>query len=271
MTNQNLAPVIFVPHGGGPLPLLNDPGHAELTSFFKQLGKNIKRPSAILMISAHWEEGQVSITSGSNPQMIYDYYGFPPESYTIKYPAPGEPELASTIYYHLAQKNIPVQLNEKRGFDHGMYVPLLLMYPEADIPTIQITIYKNMDPAKHIELGRALAEIRKSEDLLIIGSGMSFHNIPTFFSNDPVSNQRSEAFDKWLVDALTNKAYDFSKREELLNNWTQAPHARFSHPREDHLMPLLMCFGISEFSNAPAEVVYDGYVMGKKVSSFLWK
>src|SRR5690606_23835066 len=140
MSHPSLMPVVFVPHGGGPMPLLDDPGHRELTAFLKSLGQTLPEPRAILVISAHWEEDIASVSSSPAPTMIYDYNGFPPESYQLKYPAPGEPQLAQQVADLLTAHQIPVRPDPQRGFDHGTFVPLMLMYPAARIPVVQLSL-----------------------------------------------------------------------------------------------------------------------------------
>ena len=157
MTQQG-GRILFIPHGGGPLPLLGDPGHAALVKFLQQAGQNMPRPDAIVVISAHWEQPVATLTSHPAPSIIYDYGGFPEESYAIEYPAPGEPALAQQIAELLQQHHIAHQLDARRGFDHGLFVPLKLMYPAADIPCLQLSLLASLDAAAHIELGRARAE-----------------------------------------------------------------------------------------------------------------
>jgi len=138
MTNSNqLCPVLFIPHGGGPLPLLGDESHLALVRFLKEITLSLPLPSSILIISAHWEEDKVTITNGKRPSLIYDYYGFPKEMYQIEYPAPGDPVLADKIYKLFQDSGIEAKLDEQRGFDHGMFVPLKIMFPEAEIPCVQ--------------------------------------------------------------------------------------------------------------------------------------
>lgn len=174
------APVIYIPHGGGPLPLLGDRAHLSLIDFLTQLGDKVVRPSAILLISAHWECDQVTLTSGDSPPLIYDYYGFPPESYEIQYAPPGSPDLAEYISTLLQEEGIDSRLDTERGYDHGMFVPLKLIYPEAKIPCVQLSLQSALQAEDHIKVGQALQRVRE-ENVLIIGSGLSFHNMECFF------------------------------------------------------------------------------------------
>ncbi|MDD5115413.1 MAG: class III extradiol ring-cleavage dioxygenase, partial [Methylobacter sp.] len=163
-----LSSVLYLSHGGGPLPLLGDKRHQNLVAFIKDAASLITKPAAILVISAHWEKSKPTITSGAFPALIYDYYGFPKESYEITYPAPGSPKLAQKIFNLLEKTGIEARLDDQRGFDHGLFVPLKIMYPEADIPCVQLSLVNSLQPDAHIEIGKALAGLRK-ENVLIIG------------------------------------------------------------------------------------------------------
>jgi len=267
--SQTLSPVLYLPHGGGPLPILGDKRHEKMVLFLQNIVSELSEPSAILVISAHWEEEQATITSSDHPEIIYDYYGFPAEAYTIQYAAPGNPGLADEIYALLAAAGVPARLDEQRGFDHGLFVPLKLMYPEAQIPCIQLSLLKNLNPQAHIALGKAIASLRE-KNILIIGSGMSFHNLKTFFSDTIDSSKENNAFDHWLIETCTDPAILSEAREQRLIEWEKAPFARFCHPREEHLLPLHICYGIACADNPTAKVVFNEKIMEKKVTSFLW-
>jgi len=260
------APVLYIPHGGGPLPLLGDPDHQQLVDFLQRIPSSLRKPSAIVLISAHWEQEQATITSGATPELMYDYYGFPAASYRIQYPAPGAPALAKKIYALLRSAGIVARLDERRGFDHGLFVPLKIMYPEAEIPCVQLSLLAGLDPKAHIALGKALAPLR-NEDILIVGSGFSFHNLRAFFAGPSgMPDQRNEAFNGWLIATCTDERLSAEEREGRLVAWEAAPHAR-CHPREEHLLPLHVCFGMAQVK---ARLVFDQEVMGKKASAFLW-
>ncbi|WP_250655987.1 DODA-type extradiol aromatic ring-opening family dioxygenase [Alkalimarinus coralli] len=264
---EKSSPVLFIPHGGGPMPLFDHKGHQELVSFLKSIPAQLGAPSAIILISAHWEEGKVTITGGESPELIYDYYGFPKDAYDVKYPAPGHTVLAERVNDLLKHHNIESDIDYERGFDHGMYVPLKLMYPEASIPCIQLSLINNLNPKQHIEIGKALAKLRK-ENVLIIGSGFSFHNLDAFRSINGGSNDsKNEAFEQWLIDTCTDKMFSPVEREQRLTGWSDAPHARYCHPREEHLLPLHVCYGLA---GTEAKLVFEGTVLGKKASAFLW-
>jgi 4,5-DOPA dioxygenase extradiol len=261
------SPVLYFPHGGGPLPLLGDIGHKNMVDFLKAITQTFIEPSAILVISAHWEEKKATITSGQTPSLIYDYYGFPEESYHIKYPAPGDPALARNVFRLLQEAEIEAHLDDHRGFDHGLFVPLKIMYPAAQIPCIQLSLISGLDPGAHIRLGRALSELRK-QNLLIIGSGFSFHNMQAFFSSSrDMPDSKNGTFQQWLLDTCTEKNLSREERENRLIEWESAPFARYCHPREEHLMPLHVCCGLTGSS---AKLVFDGEVLGKRAIALLW-
>jgi aromatic ring-opening dioxygenase catalytic subunit (LigB family) len=268
MANQ-LSRVVYVPHGGGPLPVLGDQRHESLTVFLRGVAKDLGKPSAILVVSAHWEEDQPTITSASQPELIYDYHGFPPPSYELRYPAPGEPRLAQMIHALIEASGAKARLDDRRGFDHGLFIPLLLMYPEARIPCLQLSLLKHLNPAAHIALGRAIAAVRE-HNVLIVGSGMSFHNMREFFASNEKSNDACNRFDGWLRETCADAKLPAAEREKRLLEWEKAPAARFCHPREEHLLPLHVCYGAAAVETPTATVAFNKEVMGKKVTALLW-
>jgi len=258
---------LFVSHGGGPLPLLGDDGHREMVDVLKEIAGVIPKPEAIVVVSAHWEERHPVITHASRPALIYDYYGFPEESYEIQYPATGNPQLAEQVFSRLNSKGFDATLDDQRGFDHGLFVPLKIMYPDADIPCIQVSLLNSLNPQIHIRMGEALGQLAGTE-ALIIGSGFSFHNMAAFFkSADKESKLKNEAFENWLISTCSNKAIDETERAEWLVNWDQAPFARYCHPREEHLLPLHVCYGVAQ---QPCRRVFEFNVLNKKASAYLW-
>lgn len=260
--------VLFISHGGGPMPLLGDPGHREMVDRLTELAGKLRKPSAILVVSAHWEESVPTITAGASPRLIYDYYGFPPESYSIEYPCPGEPALAHQIHQALEQSGIPARLDEQRGFDHGLFVPLKLMYPEADIPCVQLSLVNSLDASAHLAIGRALQAL-DYDNLLVIGSGFSFHNMREFFAPDtPEVQARNLAFEDWLENTCADPSIAESERTERLAHWEQAPHARFCHPREEHLLPLHVCYGLA---GKPSDSHISATILGKQSGMFYWR
>ena len=264
---KSLPRSLFISHGGGPLPLLGDPEHREMVACLQNIAAAIPRPEAIVVFSAHWEEGLPTITAASNPSLIYDYYGFPPESYDIQYPCVGSPALAQEIFSRLENSGIDARLDESRGFDHGLFVPLKIMYPEADIPCVQVSLVNSLDPLRHIEIGRALEGLHR-QNILVVGSGFSFHNLKAFFnSGGGESQQLNETFENWLQEVCSGTGYSEEERSALLCRWEEAPGARFCHPREEHLLPLHVCFGIAQ---SHARERFDITILNRQSSMYLW-
>ena len=259
--------VLYLSHGAGPMPLLGDEGHQEMIDNLELIAGKISKPSAIILVSAHWEMAALTITHAASPSLLYDYYGFPQPAYEIQYPAPGQPDLANMVASALIDQGIKSVLDGTRGFDHGMFVPLKIMYPEADVPCIQLSLVSGLDPETHIAIGKALSEL-ESDNLLIIGSGFSFHNMRAFFAPRTAEMElMNKEFMQWLDDTCSNPNIDEDERSRRLINWEKAPSARFCHPREEHLLPLHVCYGAarcacSEFFNLE--------IIGKKASTYLW-
>jgi 4,5-DOPA dioxygenase extradiol len=261
-----MAQIVYFSHGGGPMPILGDPGHKAMVEFMTRLPSQLKKPDLILVISAHWEESAATLLGAQNPEMFYDYYGFPDQAYEITYPAPGSPEYANRIAGVLKQNNIPARIDPQRGFDHGLFIPLKLMYPQADIPCLQLSLLRGLNPGAHIALGKALRGF-KNENILVIGSGFSFHNMSAFTwqgigAPDPANN----AFQNWLIEGCTGPMSQ-SEREQRLIEWEKAPSARYCHPREEHLLPLHVCLGMTD---QPAKLIFDDQILGKRSVAFLW-
>jgi aromatic ring-opening dioxygenase catalytic subunit (LigB family) len=258
-------PVVFLPHGGGPWPWVDvgfgDASELEaLASYLRSLATVPKTPAkAVLVVSAHWEEPVPTVMTSAHPPMLYDYYGFPPESYQITWPAPGHPELAGRVRELLGKGGFDTAENAERGFDHGTFVPLKLGYPKADMPTVQLSLKRGLDPAEHLAMGRALAPLRE-EGVYIVGSGMTYHNLRAFRREAaPVS----ETFDAWLRQTATAEP---SERDRRLTEWSQAPAARQAHPREEHPMPLMVCGGAA--GQDRATVPYNGTLLGLRLSAY---
>ena len=271
------------------------------------------RPSAILVISAHWEVGAdeadtpiVSVTAGETPSLLFDYSGFPPETYHYKYPAPGSPELAKRIQHllesneilsPLVNKPVKVVLDHERGFDHGVFVPLLLAFPSADIPVVCLSLHRSLNPELHFSIGAKLAPLRQ-EGILIIGSGVSFHNMRVLMQNwgatrAVLPEQAAGAdFDKALRNAVlldvngdekredtveieasaaleltrTLEASNSTRRFRALMRWKSFPGATTAHPREEHLIPLLVAAGAG--GNDEAAVIFEDVCMGAVMTGF---
>jgi aromatic ring-opening dioxygenase catalytic subunit (LigB family) len=214
------------------------------------------------MVSAHWQEPAFSVTSGAKPGMIFDYYGFPPHTYELRYPAPGDPRLAERIVGLLGQAHLPAQADPQRGFDHGMFIPLMLMFPDADIPVVQLSLRHDLDPQAHLQAGQALAALR-DEGVLIVGSGMSFHNMRAY--GDPRFGPISDEFDHWLTAAVEAAP---QQRLQALADWAQAPSARLCHPprAEEHLLPLMLVAGAA--TDDAGQRVFTDRVLETTLSAF---
>ena len=260
-------PTFFVSHGGGPWPFMKDQYgstydklEASLVDMRRQVGG--RPPKAVLVISGHWEEAQPTLSSGEHPPMIYDYGGFPAHTYQVKYPAPGAPELAERVAQLLDAAGHPALLDPQRGFDHGTFSMLYPVYPQADVPVVQLSLMRDLNPMTHIDIGRALAPLR-SEGVLIIGSGLSYHNLRQF---GPGGKQASHAFDEWLQ--LTLLQLPPHQRTSALLHWDEAPYARLAHPREEHLLPLMVALGAAEQEAAACVYHEDDFFGSLAVSSF---
>ena len=243
MTTPLRQPAIYIPHGGGPWPFVQTPfiPPAEMASLERYLRTLITdlpaQPTAVLVVSAHWEEPVATLMTHPQPPMLFDYYGFPPETYELSWPAPCATSLIDRVTALLAQAGLPSATNAERGYDHGTFVPLMLALPKADLPILQMSLLASLDPAAHLALGRALAPLR-DEGVLLIGSGYSYHNMRGFGSAE--SAAPSQLFDDWLAETALATP---TERERRLVDWARAPAARLCHPREEHLLPLHVMAG----------------------------
>lgn len=258
-------PVAFIPHGGGPWPFV-DLGFTNQQEFDGLVGylQSVRAlpkepPKALLVVSAHWEEAVPTVQTSERPPMLYDYYGFPPESYKIQWNAPGDPALAERVRSLLGAAGFSTATDAKRGYDHGTFVPLKLTYPNADVPAVQLSLQRDLDPATHLAMGRALAPLR-DEGIFIVGSGMTYHNLRAFNRSSAAA---AEAFDAWLRDAATAAP---EERARLLSEWTSAPMARAVHPREEHLIPLMVIAGAA--GDDKGVVAYNGTFAGLRLSAY---
>lgn len=259
-------PTVFVPHGGGPCFFMDwtigpadtwEPLAEFLRSFDRIVGS---RPDAIIVVSGHHEGDVVEINSSPRPPMLFDYYGFPDHTYELSYPAPGSPALAGRVGELLDAVGIDYRFDPDRGFDHGVFVPFLLVYPDADIPVVQVSLRSDLDADFHLGLGEALTPLR-DDGVLIVGSGLSYHNMSAFMTSHAVRD--SVTFDDWLAAACTAKP---SARKSKLANWDQAPAARAAHPREEHLMPLMVAAGAAR--EDLGRTVFRDTVMGATISGY---
>lgn len=233
-------PAIFLPHGGGPCFFMD--WTMGPPSTWDRLGAWLRAlpallpcsPTALVVVSAHWEESVATVTSGAHPPLVYDYYGFPAHTYELQWPAPGDPALAEELIGRLREYGIPARGDPDRGFDHGVFVPLKVAYPEPTVPVVQLSLLSSLDPGAHFALGRALEPLR-DDGVVVLGSGMSFHNMSLFGSGS--ARPVSRTFDRWLLSAATAEHHE---RLEQLSRWEHAPEARSAHPREEHLAPLFV-------------------------------
>jgi aromatic ring-opening dioxygenase catalytic subunit (LigB family) len=244
MASQTQLPTYFISHGGGPWPWVKDmlPGDwTPLEQSLQAIPLELDvTPRAVLVVSGHWEEPDFTVQTHPHPPMYYDYGGMPEFTYRLQYPAPGSPDVARRVGALLTDASIPVAYDGERGFDHGVFAPMYVAYPEADVPILQLSLKQGYEPAAHLAAGRALAPLR-SEGVLIVGSGFTYHNMANF---GPGGSAPSKEFNQWLTTTLVETSSD--ERSEKLLSWEHAPSARTSHPAEDHLIPLMVAVGAAE-------------------------
>ncbi|MDR3739513.1 MAG: class III extradiol ring-cleavage dioxygenase [Terracidiphilus sp.] len=267
MTPKNLRqPTIFLPHGGGPCFFMDWTwGPADTWQptqrFLEGLAATLPAPpKALLVVSGHWEEAAFTASTAERPELIFDYYGFPEDTYRLTWPAAGDPALAVRATALLKQAGLPAATTAARGFDHGVFVPLKVAFPEAHIPTVALSLASSLDPAVHIAAGKALAPLR-DEGVLIVASGMSFHNLRGYFR--PETPERARAFDAWLTKAVESSA---EERTKLLTAWRDAPFAEYAHPREEHLIPLMVAAGAG--GDAPGKRIFTDEPMAAQISAY---
>lgn len=257
-------PTFFIPHGGGPCFFMQwhpPDTWTNMRRFLEGLVQGLPaRPKAMLVVSAHWEAAIPTITSGEAPPLIYDYHGFPPHTYALEWPAPGSPALARAAQTLLQEAGIDAALDQTRGFDHGVFIPLKLALPEADIPTVALSLQAGLDPQRHFDIGAALAPLR-DEGVLIVGSGLSYHNVGALMGRGEPAG--AAEFDAWLTGTM---AAEPQARNAALIRWPDAPGARLAHPREEHLLPLFVAAGAA--ATAPASKPYADTINGAPVSAF---
>ncbi len=268
MTSPPELPTFYIPHGAGPCFFMDwSLGAPDTWDHMAQwlsvgLPKAVGiKPKALVVFSAHWECKAIRINGHATPSLIYDYYGFPEQTYLITYPAPGEPGLAQEIQSLLIQAGITASIDDTHGLDHGVFIPLKLSYPQADIPIVQVSLKEGLDPETHFQLGRALKSLR-GKGVLIIGSGMSYHNMQMLMQS-PKKNDISDRFDEWLTETCTASP---DARQKQLIAWESAPFARQAHPREEHLLPLMVAAGAA--SEEPGYCIFTDRVMGATVSAY---
>ena len=230
-----MLPSLFISHGSPMLPLTEAPAR----TFLQHLAATLERPKAILVASAHWETRKPAVNAVVRNDTIHDFSGFPPALYRLSYPAPGDPKLAERVGTLLHAAGLATEIDHTRGLDHGAWVPLLLAYPDADIPVLQVSVQTPLGPAHHVRLGEALAPLR-AEGVLVIGSGSWTHDLRRFRGQaiDAPEAPDVVAFSDWMDTALTE-----GRRDDLLSYRTKAPHAAQEHPTEEHLLPLFVAMG----------------------------
>ncbi|KAI5634178.1 catalytic ligB subunit of aromatic ring-opening dioxygenase domain-containing protein [Phthorimaea operculella] len=267
VSSEYFAPSLFLNHGGGPYPVLREKDNVAFADFLTNVSQivDLSRLRAIIIVTAHREEDVVTISSGKHHDLVYDYSNFPPETYKYKYKAEGDPELARRVQEAFQAAGMKARLDPERGWDHGTFIPMMLINPAATIPIIQISIHTNQDAQYHYKMGEILYQFRK-EGIAIFGSGMSYHNMHEFrkASDNIVVN---EEFDNFLNDACTG---DLKKRKDILN-WESVPGGLEAHPRwyADHLMPLIVNAGAGGIQ--PGRKVFETIFRGKfKMSGFIW-
>ncbi|MCA6058987.1 dioxygenase [Thalassolituus sp. ST750PaO-4] len=266
MSANQRQPSLYIPHGGGPCFFMEWPGNPQLWDNMAAMLRSIparlpQPPSAILLISAHWEAPVFTFCGGSHPKLEYDYYGFPPHTYEIRYQASGAPALAERAAQLLQDAGIGAAVDNNALWDHGVFIPLKVAYPQEEIPVLAMSLKKGLNPAEHQAAGKVLAQLR-DENVLIIGSGLSYHNLRAFFADSAADAAAAKAFDDWLIDAA---AQDETQRTAALNHWSDAPGARQVHPREEHLLPMMMVAGAAGADQG--STFYREEIMGKAVSA----
>ncbi|QXQ07758.1 dioxygenase [Sphingosinicellaceae bacterium] len=260
-----MQPTFFINHGGGPCFFL-DPGPMrdtwrELEDYLRGFMATLdERPRAILIVSGHWEADAPTVNAGAHPALIYDYSGFPAHTYRLTFPARGAPDVAARVNALLSAAGIASASETSRGWDHGVFVPLKVMLPGADVPAVQLSLQRGLDPATHLAIGRALKPLR-DDGVLILGSGQSYHNMRGFFAGGG-PDLKAEAFDEWLRAAMI----DGQNRDSALLRWEDAPGARDAQPQEDHFLPLMVAAGAAY--GEPGTVDFHGHALGKPISGF---
>lgn len=257
-------PAVYLPHGGGPWPFVElgfgTQGEKEALLGYLRSVRSLTPtpPRALLVVSAHWEEDVPTLMTAARPPLLFDYYGFPEESYRLTWPAPGAPELAPRVRALLTAAGFATRDDPRRGYDHGTFVPLKVTWPDAAVPVLQLSLKTGLNPAEHLAMGRALAPLR-DEGVVIVGSGMSYHNMRGFGGR---GREASERFDAWLRETVAMEA---QPRDERLRRWTEAPSAREVHPREEHLLPLMVIAGAA--GEDRGRVPYNGTFAGVRLSA----
>jgi aromatic ring-opening dioxygenase catalytic subunit (LigB family) len=262
-----MQPSIYFPHGGGPCFFMDPPPEeparwVAMAAYLRSLPSLLpKKPDALLVISAHWEMPKPTVLAAAHPALLFDYSNFPAHTYQLTYPAPGATTLVPKVRKLLAEAGFESDEEYARGYDHGIFIPLKVAFPDAEIPILQLSLHRSLDPAYHIAVGKALASLR-AENIVVIGSGLSFHNLRAL--PDARFDQPARDFDHWLTETLCEVSPD--QREKRLEHWSQAPAARLCHPREEHFLPLMVAVGAG--STEKGRQAFSGTIWGKAVSAY---
>ncbi|WP_334176596.1 class III extradiol ring-cleavage dioxygenase [Pseudoxanthobacter sp.] len=254
-----MLPTLFISHGAPNMALYDSPARR----FMLELGARLPRPKAILSVSAHFMTAKPVVIADSHPEMIYDFGGFEPELYQKVYPAPGDPELAARVAEKLTAGGVETVLATGRGFDHGTWVPLSLIYPKADIPVVTLSIQPRLDPAHHFRVGQALQGLA-AEGVLVMASGSITHNLGEVFDRrsgrmmamDAPDTEWARSFTDWFADRMKTGAV-----ADLIGYRSRAPHAVRAHPHDDHLLPLFVALGAAG-AGATTEVIHSSGQFG---------
>lgn len=277
MSSSTRASVVMACHGGGPMPVLGDPGHKELIQSMRSHIPKILRlgtpaaPRAIVVVTAHWSASQPTISNAESHSLLYDYGGFPKEAYALKYPAPGSPQVADEVAAVLREAGFEPKMDGKRGWDHGVFIPMLLINPQADIPIVQLSVLNSASPAEHFRMGQALGKLRDS-NVAILGSGMpTMHNLPAMFSAQAGDGGFRKRNKEWS-DRL-NAAVSIEKSEErgkALEGWRDWIGSKEAHPvgGEEHFLPLIVCAGAGGDGKGGA---FSNHLMGFDHWSYYWE
>lgn len=261
-------PSLYIPHGGGPCFFMDPmPGMPpglwdRMAAYLRSIPASLPAaPSALVVISAHWEASRPTIGIAAKHDLLYDYYGFPEHTYQLTYPARGAPALGAKIQALLAQTGVEADTDDRRGLDHGVFIPLKLMFPDADLPIVPLSLQRNLDPQFHFRIGAALSRLR-DEGVLILASGMSYHNLHDFF-HPGHGDDAAQSFDDWMAQTISDP--DPAARNRALLDWSQAPGARTSHPRAEHWVPIFVAAGAG--AAEPSRRPYVDRLLNKPVAA----
>jgi aromatic ring-opening dioxygenase catalytic subunit (LigB family) len=261
-------PALFIPHGAGPCFFMAwDPPEAwdRMGAWLRRLVDRVGgKPEALLVVSAHWQADVFTVNTRTAHELLFDYHGFPEHTYRITWPARGDAGLAADVVRGLEAAGLDTAEDPHRGLDHGVFIPMKLAFPEADVPVVQLSLKSGLEPGEHVAAGRALQALRR-QGVLIVGSGMSYHNMAHFRHGGGETDPDSERFDRWLAETV---ALERTQRERRLLDWASAPGGRASHPAEEHLIPLHVVAGAAG-ADAGRRVFQDT-VIGSVQSAFMF-